>query len=375
MAFITGLILLDCPASALNMSDQSPEEAGRVEMATSVKFIRSKQGKFPYVSAQAFRYWLRVTLQNTPEIEWKSAPIFREQKVAYTDANPILYWDDDLFGYMRAPSKKAEAIERRKGDEARKIETPTSTEITRVSPFKVSTLVAISPISITYDFGTMSRHEGDPVPHGHQFYHTVLRGLISLDLYSVGTFSYRDKTGFRNLDDNRIMEAKKRKLEELNNDKSFRLPIDERKKRIASLLKGLGILYGGAKQSLHYTDVTPKVFIGMVIKGGNNPLQYIISADEKGLPTVHTEALKEVFRVWGDQILSKLYVGWVQGFYDEQRETLKNTLAGIQGEIKNKYKEMKLSPDGSLYTLNHPREVLNQLANDIADNANVSWLA
>lgn len=110
---------------------------------------------------------------------------------------------------MRAASKKAEAVEKRKVDKTREMETPTSTEITRISPFKVSTLVAISPVPITYDFGTMSRHEGDPVPHGYQFYQAVLKGLVSLDLHSAGTFSYQDKTGFRNLDNNRIEEAKR----------------------------------------------------------------------------------------------------------------------------------------------------------------------
>jgi CRISPR-associated protein Cst2 len=358
MAFLSGLMLFDCPASALNMSDQTPEEAGRQEMATAVKFIRSKLGRFPYVSAQAFRYWLRATLENSSN-QWKAAPIFREQKIAYPDANPIRYWDDDIFGYMRAPSKKAEAVEKRKEDKTREVETPTSTEITRISPFKVSTLVAISPVPITYDFGTMSRHEGDPVPHGHQFYQAVLKGLISLELHSVGTFSYKDKTGFRNLDDNRIAEAKKKKLEELNDNKSFRLPIDERRNRIASLLNGIGILYGGAKQSLHYTDVTPKVFIGIVIKGGNNPLQYIIGTDNNGLPKIHEEALAEMLRVWKDQILSKLYVGWVQGFYDAHRDSLKIILD-----------KSKIS-----YGLGHPREILNQLAQDISDTANASWLS
>jgi len=370
MAFITGLMIFDCPASALNMSDQTPEEAGRGEMATAVKFIRTRQGRFPYVSAQAFRYWLRTTLETSSELEWKAAPIFREQKVAYTDANPIQYWDDDLFGYMRAPSKKADAVKKRKEDKTRELETTTSTEITRISPFKVSTLVAISPIPITYDFGTMSRHEGDPVPHGHQFYQAVLKGLISLDLRAVGTFSYRDKTGYRNLDINRINEAKQLKLEELNTDKCYRLPIAERKKRIVSLLRGIGIIYGGAKQSLHYTDVTPKVFVGMVTKGGNNPLQYVISADDKGLPMVHVEALKEIFRVWKDQILSKLYVGWVQGFYDEQREIFRKILAEIQEVIKKGDKDKKLPSDWSLFNLNHPREILNQLATEI----NTQWL-
>ena len=34
------------------------------------------------MSAQAFRYWLRTTLE-THVPEWKAAPMFREKKVAY----------------------------------------------------------------------------------------------------------------------------------------------------------------------------------------------------------------------------------------------------------------------------------------------------
>lgn len=367
-------MLFDCPASALNMSNQTPEEAGRGEMASAVKFIRSKQGRFPYVSAQAFRYWLRTTLENTPELEWFAAPIIREQKIAYTDADPIRFWDDDLFGYMRAPSKKIEAVEKRERDKTKIDITPVSTDITRVSPFKVSTLVAISPVPITYDFGTMSRQEGDPVPHGHQFYQAILKGMVSLDLNSAGNFSYRNKTGYKNLDDYRIEEARKNKLQEIVHDKSFRLPIEERRKRIKSLLKGIGILYGGAKQSLHYTDVTPKVFIGMVIKGGNNPLQYIIVADDKGLPSIHVEALREMVNVWGDQILSKLYVGWVKGFYDDQCTKLKQTLEEIQQEIKTTRKGENLSNYENLYTIGHPREILDRLAEDLGNYSNKDWL-
>ncbi|MGE5058659.1 MAG: type I-B CRISPR-associated protein Cas7/Cst2/DevR, partial [Betaproteobacteria bacterium] len=123
MAFLTGLLLIDAPASALNNAGTAEE--ARTENAVAVKFIRSRRGAFPYVSAQAFRYWLRSTLEQTPDLEWKAAPIFREAKIAYTDANPIEYWDDDLFGYMRAPSKKAGAAEKRKNDAARASETPT----------------------------------------------------------------------------------------------------------------------------------------------------------------------------------------------------------------------------------------------------------
>ena len=160
MAFATGLMLIDAPASALNNLGSIP--SARTDNTVGVKLIRTKQGAYPYVSAQSFRYWLRTTLEGG-EQGWTPAPIYREEKVAYTDANPIEWWDDDLFGYMRAPSKRASAKEKREADESRANETETTDAVTRVSPFRVSTLVSIAPTNVTEDFGTMSRHEGDPV--------------------------------------------------------------------------------------------------------------------------------------------------------------------------------------------------------------------
>ena len=365
MAFLTGLLLIDAPASALNNAGAAEE--ARTENAIAVKFIRTRQGAFPYVSAQAFRYWLRSTLEQTPDLGWKAAPIFREAKIAYTDANPIEYWDDDLFGYMRAPSKKAGAAEKRKEDASRSAETPTSTEITRVSPFRISTLLSIAPASITSDFGTMTRHEGDPVPHEHQFYHAVLKGLVSLNLHAAGTFSYLNRTGYRNLDDTRVELAKARKLEQRNgNEKSYRLPLDQRAQRIAALLRALGIVYGGAKLALHYTDVTPVVFIAMVTKGGNNPLQYLVGGNAKGQPEINGGAVQQSLGAWRDQILSKLYVGWVQGFCDAERVSLQDQL--------NKFNEGKKGQEGLEFDFSHPRAILEKLAVDLADKRNAEWL-
>ncbi|MBA2446690.1 MAG: type I-B CRISPR-associated protein Cas7/Cst2/DevR [Chloroflexi bacterium] len=363
MSFITGLILLDAPGSALNNAGR--DESARTENAVATKLIRARQGAFPYVSGQAFRYWLRTTLENGTD-GWRAAPIFREQKVAYTDANPLDWWDDDLFGYMRAASKRAGAEERRRADPTRAGETPTTAEITRVSPFRVSTLVSISPVTPTQDFGTMSRHDGDPVPHEHQFYRAVLKGLFSLDLRAAGTFSYRARTGYRNLDEERVNRAKGASLEHLEPEQSYRLPADERITRVSTLLRGMATIAGGAKQAIHYTDVTPAVVISTVTRGGNNPLQYLVTADPQGLPRAHTDALRELVKVWGDQMLSPLYVGWVQGFHDGQRERLHaalNDLAAEGGDVR--------LPHG--YRAGHPKEMLEALAAELQEHGR-SWL-
>lgn len=355
MAFVTGLFLIDAPASALNNLGNVP---GRLfDNVAGVKVIRTREGTYPYVSAQAFRYWLRTTLEHAG-LGWKAAPIWREQKVAYTDANPIRYWDDDLFGYMRAPSTKKDAVAQREADKSRGAETPTNDTITRASPFRVSTLVSIAPVNIVEDWESMSRHEGDPVPYSSQFYRTTLKGLFSLDLHACGTFWYRQKTGFRNLDEPRIEEAKKAGLEELKALSAYRLPFEERLKRITALFEGMAKLEGGAKQALHYTDVSPALVVLAVTKGGNHPFGRIVGANSRGLPELQLEALKEAMSVFSDDILSDVYVGWVRGYLDEERAKLEEFAKNEDGRVK----------------ISHPREAFGALIEALKKPENAQWL-
>lgn len=359
MAFINGLMLIDAPASALN--NLGKIEGAMTDNATGVKFIKTREGAYPYVSAQAFRYWLRQTLEQG-SWGWQTAPIYREQKIAYTDANPIRWWDDDLFGYMRAPSKKASAVEARGADATRVNETPTTDTVTRVSPFRVSTLVSIAPVTLVNDFGVMARHEGDPVPHEHQFYRATLQGLFSLDLQTAGTFTYKNKTGYLNLDEVRLEEAKKAGLKELSDKKAYRLPPEQRIQRISALFQALAYLDGGAKQSLHYTDVSPDLIFVVVTRGGNHILGHIVDADPKGLPIIKLEALKEALKVFKGDILSQIYVGWVQGYLDEERVRFEKAL----------HEDTELSPWRELIKIKHPREALTDLVRDL--EAHPEWL-
>jgi len=355
MAFVTGLLLIDAPASALNNLGNIP--GAREDNTVGVKAIRTKEGAYPYVSAQAFRYWLRVTLQNLVK-GWQAAPIYREEKVAYTDANPILWWDDDLFGYMRAPSKRASAREKREADQTRIGETPTADTITRISPFRVSTLVSIAPVNITEDFGVMSRHEGDPVPHEHQFYRTTLKGLFSLDLHAAGTFWYRDKTGFRNLDEARKEQAMEAGLEEVPSEKAYRLPFNQRVERLAALFEGFSRLEGGAKQTIHYTDVSPSFVMMAVTKGGNHIFGHVIGANSRGLPELKIEALEEGLAVFKHEILSDIYVGWVRGYLDDQRIKLEDLAQSSPKKIH----------------IAHPRQAFQAFIEDLRRVENANWL-
>ncbi len=354
MAFLTGLMLIDAPASALN--NLGLIEGSMTDNSVGVKHIRTKEGAYPYVSAQAVRYWLRQTLENS-DYGWQSSPIYREKKIAYTDANPIRWWDDDLFGYMRAPSKKASANSMRPESE-----TPVSGEtITRISPFRLSTFVSVAPVILVNDFGVMARHEGDPVPHEHQFYRATLQGLMSLDLHAAGTFSYVNRTGYLNLDETRIKECQETGLAELVEEKAFRLPFEQRVQRIEALLKALADLNGGAKQTLHYTDVSPDLQLMAVTKGGNNIFGHMIGYDAKHRTKVKIDAFVEALQVNQDQIISPIYIGWVRGYLDEER-----------AQVEQALKSAELIDWTDRVYIRHPREIVAQVVADL--KANPDWL-
>ncbi len=295
MYFITGLYAIHASAAALNNS-RGEDNVGRV------KAIPSGRYEYPYVSAQAARYWLRATLAAL-EPDVPLAPVLRgkgKKQQAFTAGNPLRYWDDDLFGYMRAES----------GED--------SDTLTRIAPLRTSTLVSAAPVEVVRDFGVMARAEGNSVLFEHEFYRAALVGQFSLDLDAVGTFTYRDKAGYHNLSAALIAEAQAMGLEHLPERAAYRLPLETRQARVAAVLRALGRLQGGAKQSLHYTDTTPAFVCAAVLRGGNNPFAYLL--DSQPEPTLHTAAFDEALHVHGEDFESPLYLGLRKGFMDSAFE-------------------------------------------------------
>ncbi len=171
MTYLAGKVALDINAGAPN-NGRGEENMGKV------KAMRVDGKTYPYVSAQAFRRWLRDSL---PSGEQRS-PVTRSgsgsRQQAYTAGRPDTYLDDDLFGYMVAVKSK---------------------NYQRDTVLGTGTLVAVTPQRPTPDFGTMSRgfQAGeDPVIHEHEHYTADLAGDLLLDLPRLGTFEL-EGAGFR----------------------------------------------------------------------------------------------------------------------------------------------------------------------------------
>jgi|SRR6185312_11828326 len=372
MAHISGILLIDCPASALNNAGKSIEmernDPGN-ENWTAIKKVRTAQGVFPYVSAQALRYWLRETLRTVPG--WTSSPVFREDKVAYTDADPVQYAEDDIFGYMRAPSGKGKELNEKRAKWKNEGLSDQDTQgsgdkekfaaLTRNSPLKVSTLISIAPLrsrDVGSDFGSMSRFEGDPVLFTHEFYRTTLIGMFSIDLRQLGRFYWVDRTGYRHLDDVRKRVAEEKGLRAIDGEKAFELPLGERKARLAQVLQGLGALAGGAKQALHYTDVSPRLLVMGVAKGGNHLFPTAVSANDKGQPVINLPALQEIDSVFRDNLLSEFFVGLAKGYLDDQRDGLSSCLSALSRPGK----------------IEHPVAMIRSFSKEL-ESAAETWLA
>ena len=291
---VNGLVLIDAPHSALNNAGL---DAGTgTENAVAVKVLRRGRNVYPYVSSQAWRYWWRSSL--VTKMGWQMSPVEVNKKIAYTAADPYTYPDDDVFGYMRAEKGMT---------------------LTRLSPLKCSPLVSVTAQVPVQDFGVMARQEGDPVPYEHQFYSTVLKGVFSLDLDMVGCFSTVNKTGYKNL-----AVVKEEWLEggAVAEGKEVLMPANIRSDRAAGAVNVLPYLAGGAKQTGHLTDVTPKFIVLLILDGGNHILMNVVN-EREGQVYINLEALAEVLTDYSRELRSPVYIGRRKGFMD-----------GIDGELR-----------------------------------------
>ncbi|MBF0103320.1 MAG: type I-B CRISPR-associated protein Cas7/Cst2/DevR, partial [Desulfobacterales bacterium] len=251
------------------------------------------------------------------------SPITREKKIAFTEANPITYSDDDIFGYMRAAREETVDENGKKKKE--------DVTLTRVSPLKNSALISVSPTHIVKNWSSMTRQEGDAVPYGKDEYCAVMKGMFSIALDQVGTFASEDRTGFKNLNKTLKELAVKEKAEIIadpfskdktgNHLKLYRLPKEIRVKRLEDTLLALEVISGGAMQTLNMGDVTPKIIVLTTLNSGNHLFSHL-AKDDLGKPVFSIDALKQVVNDYSDRIVGKIYIGRRMGFMDELEDQL-----------------------------------------------------
>lgn len=313
-----GFFLIDVDAVALNNAGKG--NTSNFDNAVVTKNITKNGRSFVYVSGQAVRYWWRNTLQQN--LGWELSPIIREDKIAYTNANPIQYSDDDIFGYMRAAT---EEVTDAKGKTKKQ-----NITVTRISPLKNSVLVSACSVRPAENWSSMARQEGDSVPYVKQEYSAIMKGMFCLDLGMIGTFSNYNKTGFKNLSDSLRRDALAIEgAEEIDdafvaNQKLVRLPYSTRVQRAKDTISALKTISGGAMQTSNMGDVTPKFIVLVSTNTGNHPFSHIVTStgsyDE--MIKFDIDALREVIKEYGDTFEGKVYIGRRKGFFDDYHNAL-----------------------------------------------------
>jgi CRISPR-associated protein Cst2 len=384
--FIHSSVLIDVDGASLNNWGKDGTNSQGTDNATAVKKVYKNGRWYAVVAGQAWRYWWREALGLNG---WSLSPITRDEKVAYTDVNPIEFPDDDIFGYMRALNEnikdlveeiEKELKENKKADidklskeknkvkkeelsnkllsdvreailQERKIvdvakdqnidieiiamivsknilKSSTKADdykidmsVTRVSPLKNSILTSITPIKLINEFSTMARQEGDAVPYEKQSYSTVLKGMFSLDLDQIGTFTKTNRSGYKNITDitfKQIIENSGSEVDDLINPniKRARLNNEIRLQRAKDTIIALKTIAGGAKRTTNYASVKPDFIILAVLKGGNNIFDNI-AVEEDGRGTLSLKALEEAIKDNREYFRSDIYIGKATGFMDE----------------------------------------------------------
>jgi CRISPR-associated protein Cst2 len=334
-----GFVLLDVDAVALNNAGKNT--SSNFDNAVATKRIRKNGRTYVYVSGQAWRSWWRDSLQKN--MNWKLSPVTREAKIAFTEADPLKYADDDVFGYMKAAKAivlddEGNPVKDKKGKE--KTENVT---VTRISPLKNSAIISVASVTPEENWSSMARQEGDSVPYGKHEYSAVMKGMFSIDLSQIGTFSDYNKTGYVNLSPLLKKEALDGGAELIDdefvpNHKLIRIDKTTRIQRATDTIKALKNISGGAMQTNNLGDVTPKFIVLATTKTGNHPFSHIATKtgayDEYA--TLDTDALQEVINDYKDDFEGKIFVGKRTGFMDEKNDALEKLKAAFPDLIELK---------------------------------------
>lgn len=328
---ITGALVIDGTAAFLNGAGLGAGEDRNKVVPKTFK-ERGANGRLedvPYVSAQAWRRWLRNT--SNEENNWTPSEL---QAIGFTkkgstnkistQLNPIDFPEDDLFGYMRSGGNEKKASNEDEGDED---ETPSKTKaesVQRTSPFKCSILKGIRGKRVmNTDEGFVHLKESSPLPYSTEFYAAHLEGFFNLEYYRLGQF---DNLGSKQelASETVKLYADRLTSQPLGSKGTFRRftlkdAEQSRKERAAGLLRGLAFLRGGAKQAAFGADVSPKVLILAGLECANPVFNNLFEGSGE-MPSLKIKALKQIIDDYQNKLATPVYIGIREGYLQNEAD-------------------------------------------------------
>jgi len=376
LTHIAGMFVVQASGAFLNGAGLGIGEDRNVTIPKQFSDWNSRK---PYVSAQAWKRWLRNTL--IEETGWPSSEIVaigwnpkgNVEKIS-SELNPVDFAEDDIFGYMRTEKNLGKAQQQEEAedfdDEFKESEETTkkvgvkTKAVMRASPFLASLLVSTRSKSWKgrdEGFVHVKRFDPDalaaaekkrgsaierpctPLPYTTEFYNTNLQSVFCLNYSRLGVFQ---NMGDRIELDEALVEPFMREgkicviqdegkigqVYEMTNAK------EKRKERASALLKALAVLRGGAKQAQFGTDTSPKVLIAAGLTCGN-PIFNNLFADNEGGIELRITTLREVIRDYADRFCTPALVGVRSGFLqneDDVKELNDQSIKGNDAQVEIK---------------------------------------
>jgi CRISPR-associated protein Cst2 len=335
LTHIVGTFLIQAEGAFLNGAGLG---AGEDRTTTVPKMFTDFKDRVPYVSAQAWKRWLRETFQEEnpeePAAELVQIGISKKGTTAKigTEMDPVVYAEDDIFGYMRAEKGQGRiAAEEGEGaEEEFDIEEAETTSkekgkekvaaVMRAAPFAASILASLRKSGWEgTDKGYVHLKEGTPLPYTTRFYNTQLQGVFGLNYERLGMF--RNEGDRIELDRplvNKYLKEGKIQKTDASRD-IYEMVTNPRKDRATKILKSLAVLRGGAKQAAFATDVAPKVVILAGLSCGNLIFNDLFE-DTKDGPKLKLDTLKEVITDYAERIITSVFIGVRTGYLHPDSE-------------------------------------------------------
>lgn len=344
ISHITGTFLIQAEGAFLNGAGLDSGEDRNAVIPKTYTDINDKgqRTRVPYVSAQAWRRWLRLTFQEEnptePATELRALSFNAKgnpDKIG-TEMNPINFAEDDIFGYMRAEKGQGRVKEQDAGEEgaeenpeeavdapaekSKKAKTEKTKAVMRPSPFVSSILRSIRKDGWQGDDeGFVHLKEGNPLPYKTKFYNTQLQGVFGLNYSRLGVF--RNDGDRIELDEALVKQyAADGTIRAQNGSTNiYEVSVNKRRERATMILRALAVLRGGAKQAQFGTEVAPKAIIIAGLNCGNLIFNDLFE-EKNGEPVIKLKALKETLEDYRQRIITPIFIGVRDGYLHSQNE-------------------------------------------------------
>ncbi|MBF0505664.1 MAG: DevR family CRISPR-associated autoregulator [Nitrospirae bacterium] len=343
LTHIVGTFLIQAEGAFLNGGGLAKGEYGNTTIPKT--FVDFKD-KVPYVSSQAWKRWLRNTFQeenpNLPHSELKQIGMSAKgttNKIG-TEMNPVVFPEDDIFGYMRAQEGQGKSTEESEeseieseidSKEEKKKSKVKTKALMRPAPFAASILTSLRKHGWQgIDKAYVHLQEGTPQPYNTEFYNTQLQGIFGLNYSRIGVF--RNEGDRIELDEKYVGEYLKAGTitikKETPSGKWYELKNNPRKNRATAILKSLAVMRGGAKQAQFAIDIAPKVIIVAGLSCGNLIFNDLFEDTKEG-PILKLKTLEDVTIDYEDRITTPIFIGIRDGYLQRNNEIEIKSLAKI----------------------------------------------